>query len=252
MLNFDARQTMPTLLLVDDDLVSREVAATVLTMRGYSVEAADCGEAALAMLVERKTSPDAILLDVQLPGRLSGVDLISALRVAHPAIILLISASAPPADLREAADGFLSKPFDAATLARLLEQARQPREHRIDTAALLPTINDDTLAQLRTLMPPEAVREIFSTVVADLHQRIAALDEAIVHEDRAAIARIGHAIKGGCGMAGASEAAAIGAQFESSSAVSAGNYLDNRQALLRDLRAATLRLERMLKTDLLA
>lgn len=252
MLNFDVHQTMPTLLLVDDDLVSREVAATVLTMRGYSVETADRGETALAMLVERKIVPDAILLDVQLPGLLSGVELISALRVAHPATILLISASEPPADLRAAADGFLSKPFDAATLARLLTQAKHPKRDHIRTATLLPAVNDETLAQLRDLMPADAVREIFSTVVADLHQRIAALDEAIAREDHAAIARIGHAIKGGCGMAGASEAAAIGAQFESFVTTRAGgNHLDNETALLRDLRTATTRLERMLKTDFL-
>lgn len=252
MLNFDAHQTMPTLLLVDDDLVSREVAATVLTMRGYNVDAADSGESALAMLVEGRCAPDAILVDVQMPGLLSGVELLSALRVAHPATILLISASEPPAAMRAAADGFLSKPFDAATLAQLLQKAEPHQTTIVSAAARLPAVNTTTLAQLRELMPVAAVREIFSAVVSDLHQRIQALEGAIAREDNEALRRIGHAIKGGCGMAGASEAAAIGAQFESISETCAGNHLDNKLALLRDLRAATTRLERMLKTEFTA
>ena len=50
MLNFEARRKLPTLLLIDDDLVSREVTATVLTMNGYTVHTAVDGTAALEML----------------------------------------------------------------------------------------------------------------------------------------------------------------------------------------------------------
>ena len=40
-------------LLIDDDLVSREVTATVLTMSGYTVHTAVSGAAALEMLAQR-------------------------------------------------------------------------------------------------------------------------------------------------------------------------------------------------------
>ena len=53
MLKFENRRKLPTLLLIDDDMVSREVTATVLTMSGYTVHTAVTELAALDMLVER-------------------------------------------------------------------------------------------------------------------------------------------------------------------------------------------------------
>ena len=40
MLGFPAQRNLPTVLLIDDDLISREVMATILTMSGYSVHTA--------------------------------------------------------------------------------------------------------------------------------------------------------------------------------------------------------------------
>ena len=45
-------------LLIDDDLVSREVAATVLSMAGYSVHTAEDGAAALALLTAGEGRPE--------------------------------------------------------------------------------------------------------------------------------------------------------------------------------------------------
>jgi HPt (histidine-containing phosphotransfer) domain-containing protein len=47
-------------------------------------------------------------------------------------------------------------------------------------------------------------------VVADLGKRAQSLEAAIARGDAAEVRRIGHAIKGGCGMAGALQAARIG------------------------------------------
>ena len=45
-----AQKALPLILLIDDDLVSREVIATVLTMLGYTVHTAEDGEAAVDLL----------------------------------------------------------------------------------------------------------------------------------------------------------------------------------------------------------
>jgi CheY-like chemotaxis protein len=50
MFSFGKQQPSPTLLLIDDDLVSREVMATVLTMSGYAVHTAEGGAPALKLL----------------------------------------------------------------------------------------------------------------------------------------------------------------------------------------------------------
>lgn len=251
MVNFDARRKRPTLLLIDDDLVSREVTATVLTMSGYPVHSAGDGARALEMLSAHECSPDVILMDAQMPG-LSGTELIAELRFRSSARIFAISGSSPPGAVAEAADGFLLKPFDVEALEKLL-QARPladapSRQSRLDSKD--PVISPETLAQFRGMMPEAAVREIYSTVASDLTRRIQTLEAAIAKGDDAEIRRIGHAIKGGCGMAGAIQAARLGALFEELPAADESNHLDNSMALLSDLRAAARNLERMLEAEL--
>jgi HPt (histidine-containing phosphotransfer) domain-containing protein len=113
-----------------------------------------------------------------------------------------------------------------------------------------PVVNMEVLAQFRKMMPETAVRQIYKAVVVDLGKRIDALTSAIEKGDRAEVRRIGHAIKGGCGMAGAVQAAHVGAMLESSPLEPKDNQLDNSEALLHDLRDAARGLERMLDAEL--
>ena len=100
------------------------------------------------------------------------------------------------------------------------------------------------------MMPEAAVREIYTAVIADLVKRMQTLEAAIAKGDDAEVRRIGHAIKGGCGMAGALQAARLGALFEEIPADTESNHLDNSMALLGDLRAAARNLESMLEAEL--
>jgi len=251
MSNAGEQRKLPILLLIDDDLVSREVMATVLAMSGYLVHTAEDGAAALRMLDGGECIPDSILMDAQMPG-LSGASLIAELRSRTSARVLAISASAAPEAVMSAADGFLQKPFDAVALQGALEkanaQAEPPRESEADSE--YPVVNGKVLAQLRQLMPESAVRQIFAAMVTDLGTRIEALETAIAEGDADEVRRIGHAIKGGCGMVGAMQAARLGALLEAAPTGGEGNFLDNNIALLRDLRSAASTLERMLEAEL--
>ena len=95
MRNFETRRSLPTLLLIDDDMVSREVTATVLTMNGYPVHTAVDGAEALKMLTGGDCAPEVILMDAQMPG-LSGTRLIAELRTRTKAKIVAVSGSNPP------------------------------------------------------------------------------------------------------------------------------------------------------------
>ena len=244
---------LPTVLLIDDDLISREVVATVLTLSGHAVHTADSGAAALELLASGTCAPGAILMDAQMPG-LSGARLLAELRARSRAVIVVISAT-PPNGLSDgvvaAADGFLLKPFGAEALQNLIEERRS----RVVSSpeSLLndgqPVVSTKTLAQLRGMMPEVAVREIYAATVADLEKRLSALETAIATGDIAEVRRIGHAIKGGCGMAGALQAARIGALIETAPPRSEGNQFDSYFVLFRDLRAATRNLEDMLETE---
>ncbi|MDR3750008.1 MAG: response regulator [Terracidiphilus sp.] len=259
MLDFGAHRDLPTILLIDDDMVSREVLATVLTMGGYTVHTAQDGGASLEILTTGECAPDVILMDAQMPG-LNGPQLISELRARTHALVVAMSGSNAPRELVATADGFLLKPFGASALQELLNKHAVPA----DSSAPLrrrgksspqksyadePVVNAETLAQLREMMPESAVREIYSAVVADLIKRLAALEVAIAAGDAPQIRSIGHSIKGGCGMAGALQAARLGALLEAESLAPKGNHLDNSSKLLADLRAALRSLERMLDAE---
>jgi CheY-like chemotaxis protein len=256
MFKLDARQNLPTVLLIDDDMVSREVMATVLTMSGYSVHTATGGDAALALLAGEASDAEVILMDAQMPG-LKGLQLVERIRACSQASLYAMSGSNPPPEVIAACDGFLLKPFSPDVLTRLLENHSEKAPPPPPAPKpVVPVINPETLAQLRELMPDPAVRQIYAAIVADLAKRQAAIEVALANGDAAEIRRIGHAIKGGCSMAGALQAAALGASLEngaletsSSQMNPKGNQLDNNSPLLQDLRNATASLQRMLEAE---
>jgi CheY-like chemotaxis protein len=248
--NLASNSELREVLLIDDDLVSREVTATLLTLSGHSVETAEDGEACMKLLAERSFCPDVILMDAQMPG-ISGVQLVAELRAHTRARIYAISASELPRDMAAVVDGFLLKPFDPEALRELFEDSKQPPAATAP-APEEPIVSPETLAQFRRMMPETAVRQIYRAMITDLERRIEELGAAIGRNDEAEIRRIGHAIKGGCGMAGAVQAARLGALLESGSGGGESYRLDNKGAVLRDLRAATRALERMLEAKLSA
>jgi CheY-like chemotaxis protein len=121
---------MKTVLLVDDDNVFLLTIGVRLKSMGYTVSAAK--DAASAVSVVRKAAPDVIVLDVSLPG---GDGFLVAGRLQR-----LISSAATPIifvtatekqGMREramklGAVAFLTKPFDATTLADAIESAISP------------------------------------------------------------------------------------------------------------------------------
>jgi CheY-like chemotaxis protein len=250
MLDLGVRQDQLTVLLVDDDLVSREVTATVLTMSGFHVHTADNGSAALQSLTAGDVAPDVILMDAQMPG-LNGTALIAELRSRTRARIIAVSGSTPPADVTAASDGALLKPLEVSALRDLLEGRSEIEETEGSASdAETPAVSVFMLNKLRQLMPESSVREIYRAIITDLLRRGKTLEIAMATGDVAEMRRVGHAIKGGCAMAGAMQAARVGAQLEALSFDSTGNQSDNGARLLNDLRSAAAGLERILEGEL--
>ena len=242
MLGIGEKHELPTILLIDDDMVSREVIATVLTLHGHMVQTADQGEEAVELLDAGTFTPEVILMDAQLPG-LKGAALIEQLRQRSKAEVYVISGSDISAELAAAADGFLQKPFGPEDLRRLIDEHAPKPEEQVPLADE-PVINPETLAQFRQMMPDRTVREIYAAVVTDLQKRLVALESALASGNSDEVRRIGHSIKGGCGMAGAAQASRIGAFLEAKS-----DQLDNCAVAVEDLSTATRKLERMLEKE---
>ncbi len=240
MLGIGDKRELPVVLLIDDDLVSREVIATLLTLDGYTVHTAPDGEAALRMLAAGLCAPQLVLMDAQMTG-LSGLALMQQLRNSCAASIYAISGSDVAPDLKATADGFLLKPFSLEALNQLMQKQAPPAQ---TVPQAIPVVNPETLAQFRQLMPEPMVREIYAAVVGDLQKRASALEAAISSGNAVEVRRIGHAVKGGCSMAGAAQAAHLGALIEAES-----DQLNNSRSLLRELASATLDLQRMLEQE---
>jgi len=99
-------------LVIDDDPTIRELLAALLEFEGYTVESADSGEAALAILIRSESAPDLVLADVQMPGTTGSQLALKLRRACNPATLLLaMSGSQPPAQTISLFDGFLLKPF---------------------------------------------------------------------------------------------------------------------------------------------
>jgi two-component system response regulator MprA len=100
-------------LVADDDRAVREALERALQLEGFEVELAADGDATLAA-VERRT-PDAVVLDVMMPG-LDGLDVTRRLRrTGNRVPILLLTARDAVGDrvegLDAGADDYLPKPF---------------------------------------------------------------------------------------------------------------------------------------------
>ena len=108
-------------LIVDDDRALRDALRRALTLAGYEAVLAADGEEALALA---GTGPDAVVLDVGLPG-IDGLEVCRALRASGDRVpVLMLTARDAIADridgLDAGADDYLVKPFDVGELkARL-------------------------------------------------------------------------------------------------------------------------------------
>ena len=211
MLGIGKGRRLFTILLIDDDMVSREVSATVLTMNGYTVHTASSGGEALSELDSLACNPELILMDAQMPG-LSGVELAAGFARGARRRSISSAAARSRQSYSSRTDGFLLKPFGPESLRRILNKHVPVIHDQPPTD--LPAVNPKTVADFRTMMSESAVHAIYDAVTADLERRYGNLESAIARRDSKEIHTIGHSIKGGCGMAGAVEAARIGELLE--------------------------------------
>ena len=116
------------LVVVDDDDAGRRMLRRVLERRGFAVEEASDGVSGLELV--RRTMPKAALLDLRMPGGMSGLDVARELR-ADPStsVIAIVIITASVHDQARSlveevgASGFVEKPIDFAELYRVVDAA---------------------------------------------------------------------------------------------------------------------------------
>jgi two-component system KDP operon response regulator KdpE len=124
-------------LVVDDEPQIRRALSINLRARGYEVDLAETGEAALETAARHH--PDVVVLDLGLPG-IGGVEVIEGLRgwSQVPIIVLSVRESEPAkvAALDAGADDYVTKPFGMDELLARLRAAIRRASPAEETAVV--------------------------------------------------------------------------------------------------------------------
>ncbi len=113
-----------TIIVVEDDLDTRESLVDLLSMQGYEVMSAENGRRALDLLRTQPRKPCVILLDIMMPV-MNGWEFLDALRAdpmlsSIPVVVLTADASAQFRAGGASVAAFLNKPIVPQTLSETI------------------------------------------------------------------------------------------------------------------------------------
>jgi CheY-like chemotaxis protein len=210
------------ILLADDDPVQTSLLTARLKRRGYAVSTAV--NAIHTWMVAVRRPPDAIILDIQMPGG-TGYAVLKQMKSSSKTMripVIVLSGSIDERDrakLKElGADEFLSKPVDLeklfATLAKLLgpegvrakeaTPSNLPLAPKLDAGVLLNYVGGDI----------ELLRELVGVFWTDCPRMLGEIKTAMTESSPNALEIAAHAFKGSLGYFGPSSALQAVQQLE--------------------------------------
>ena len=111
-----APESAIAVLVVEDEFLVRLAAVAALDHAGFELVQAGSAEEALPLLTQRADIA-VLFTDINMPGRMNGLDLAFEVRRRWPAIGLLVTSSTRPSDLKMLGGArFLAKPYLADEL----------------------------------------------------------------------------------------------------------------------------------------
>src|SRR5918911_4480528 len=130
---------MPTVLIIDDESNIRRMVGALLGAEGYDVR--DASDGASGALRARESEPDAVLLDLMMPGDMDGMATLERLRSEIPdSPVIMMSGRAGLSDAVRAtklgAFTFLEKPLTPEGVLLALASALELRQARRAARAL--------------------------------------------------------------------------------------------------------------------
>jgi len=247
-----AIETRHNVLLVDDDPVSLELMALLLSHDGHQVLRASSARAALALLrKDDAADPDVLLVDLQMPG-MSGSQLAAKVRALPNSgkrpLLLAMSATeaATEAEAQQllAFDAFLLKPLALEDLRRALN--RQTHLHRSGIRVVhsrpqpsaAAVVDMAVVNKLLTMMTAEAFEKVVAACIADTRSCIAALQAQAGLSNVTLVRETAHRIKGAALMVGATHMARLAGGLEAG-----GDEEAATRTVLNDLLSACIELE---------
>jgi len=126
-----AKPFRATALVVEDDAMQREMISMLLEETEFEVILCETAEEALLVLDRRGRKLSLLLTDVNLAGRMSGIDLAAIARARHPSLDVVITSGKPLEQELPEGVKFWTKPWAALDVLREAELAQGARRSGI-------------------------------------------------------------------------------------------------------------------------
>jgi DNA-binding NtrC family response regulator len=113
----------PSILVVDDELLIRDLLYDFFSSQGWDISVAENGEKALEIIRSKKI--DLVLTDIKMP-EMDGLTLATLVNQSHPGIPVVVMTGYPSVDtavsaLRNKVADYVIKPFNINQLFKLVE-----------------------------------------------------------------------------------------------------------------------------------
>ncbi len=176
--------SLPTILVVDDEPSLRDALSYTLRKEGYRVEVVATGTEAIQSVRQRR--PDAVVLDVMLPG-IDGLQVCRTLRSESTVPILLLSARGEEIDrvvgLEVGADDYLTKPFAMrellARIRAMLRRVEMMQPVSVHQPARMANWVTEGKTEIDAMAPPE-LPVVLGDLVVDRARRVASVGNAVL------------------------------------------------------------------------
>jgi len=124
---------MAKILIVDDEQDMRDISSQILQIEGYEVHTAANADSAISKIQE--TEYDFTLIDLVLPGKMNGLDVIKTVRRKQPRIGIVAYSGFSGIDITEkviraGADNFITKPFKRRELIAVVKELSTTKRTR--------------------------------------------------------------------------------------------------------------------------
>ncbi len=170
--------TKPSILVVDDEEIMREVIAALLEEEGFRVVCAATGEEALEEV--RQEPPNLVLLDLMLPAMNGLAALKEMLQIDSDTVVVMISAYASIEDAVEAtkagAFDFITKPFNNEELLLVVKNGLEKRTLEVENRRLRKTVKERFTFK-NIVGKSEQMQEIFDLITQVAPRRSTVLIE---------------------------------------------------------------------------
>jgi CheY-like chemotaxis protein len=214
------------LLVVEDNMLNRQVAFELLQGEGADVMLAEAGIEGVRLVTESAESFDAVLMDIQMPD-IDGLEATRRIRAntRRGAVkIIAMTANASHADaqlcLAVGMDDHLGKPIDLEKMVATLLRHTGSAGGGVEPAhALQPEQNDSVVEPIASISQRfghnhELIRNVMSGFASDQEKQLVRLQDQVVRRNAAGAAEVLHAIKGSSATMGARSMAQLAGELE--------------------------------------